>query len=341
MLVTALATFPMPLARTVGALGTLVCDRIHGPPPERAFSSGWGGLAYSLSALSAALGEGWEAVPIIKVGADVIEAAQPWVLALPRMAAKAVLLSVDAPNNRSELRYVGLEGRTERMSGGVSGWAYDELAAVLAATQLDALYVNFLSGIELDLATMQRVRASFGGPIYADLHMMLWQTDASGRRSLRPLANAAQWCSCFDFIQVNEEEMTTIAADPDDLAALARQAGARATFVTLGSRGAHYHASELRLALSHGHPEGYRGTMEPSDSRVDGISPPYLVPADTLLDPTGCGDVWGATLFARMLAGDSLDSALEWASHAASLNAQSQGVADLANDLSRLRAARG
>lgn len=323
--------------RRVGVLGTLVCDDIYGPPPDITRSEGWGGIAYALSGLGAALDDHWDIVLFIKVGADVVADARRWTSTIPRMAAHADLASADAPNNRSELRYVTTEVRTERMSGGVPGWTFAELRDALDAAQLDALYVNFLSGTEVDLPTMQRVRAHFAGPIYVDLHMMLWETDAQGRRALRPLTDALAWCACFDFIQLNEDEMRTIAPDPDALNVVATRAGAAATFVTLGSRGVHYH---VRPA----HPRWPAvDDMRPVRSTIDyeriitGVQPPQPVRVGVPVDPTGCGDVWGGTVFARMLAGDAPHVAMSAANRAASLNAESQGVTGLVDRLLTLR----
>ena len=60
-----------------------------------------------------------------------------------------------------------------------------------------------------------------------------------------------------------------------------------------------------------------------------------LVPApltDTL-DPTGCGDVFGAALAARMVAGDSVETALRRANAAAARNAAFRGASGLASHL--------
>ncbi len=306
----------MTATQRVGVLGTLVNDVIHGPPPQGQVSEGWGGIAYALSGMSAALSDAWEIVPFIKTGADVVDAARPWVAALPRMAPDARLLSVDAPNNRSELRYLTAEHRTERMSGGVPPWTREALLTALSRSNVNALYVNFLSGIEVDLATMQAVRASFRGPIYVDLHMMLWETDSTGRRTLRPLRDAAAWCACFDVIQVNEDEMRMLADSPDALSQLAMSNGAHTTFVTLGSRGVHFSS---------------RHSGADSGQRVhEGIQPPEAVRAGASIDPTGCGDVWGSTACARLLAGDALRDVLLAANRAAGLNATLHGVEGLA-----------
>ena len=63
-----------------------------------------------------------------------------------------------------------------------------------------------------------------------------------------------------------------------------------------------------------------------------------LVPAvppriDGAGDPTGCGDVWGATHFSRLLAGDMLTDAIAAANRAASRNVEHRGASGLANHL--------
>jgi sugar/nucleoside kinase (ribokinase family) len=59
------------------------------------------------------------------------------------------------------------------------------------------------------------------------------------------------------------------------------------------------------------------------------------VPADVVevLDPTGCGDVFGAAVFSRLLAGDDIEPALHHATHMAARNAAYRGAGGLARHL--------
>ena len=57
---------------------------------------------------------------------------------------------------------------------------------------LDALYVNFISGFELCLGTAQALRQGFRGPIYADLHSLFLGMQHDGIRVLQPLPDAAE-----------------------------------------------------------------------------------------------------------------------------------------------------
>jgi sugar/nucleoside kinase (ribokinase family) len=59
------------------------------------------------------------------------------------------------------------------------------------------------------------------------------------------------------------------------------------------------------------------------------------MPARAVLDgdPTGCGDVWGATYFSRLLAGDDIVEAMRLASLAAAKNVDHRGASGLARYL--------
>ena len=52
-------------------------------------------------------------------------------------------------------------------------------------------------------------------------------------------------------------------------------------------------------------------------------------------DATGCGDVWGATFFTRMLAGEPATRAAAQASHAAARKLSYRGAVGLAGHLTR------
>lgn len=314
--------------KRLGVIGTFVWDTIYGRDPRQAPVEEWGGITYALSGLDAALPADWEIVPLIKVGSDLYARAREFCGTLERMAGDAALIEVPYPNNRVELRYETLERRCERLTGGVPGWSWLGLKPLLAG--LDALYVNFLSGWELDLETCHLLRQHFHGPIYCDLHMLVMAVQPTGWRALRPLPNVAEWCRCFDLLQVNEDEVTAMAPDPLALAATAMAQGVRCLVVTLGSRGAVYFAAPGFDRLADlARPMALATALGPV--RTERVPPPYVVSGTG--DPTGCGDVWGATYFSRLLAGDTLAEAMRAAHRAAVRNAEHRGATGLARHL--------
>ncbi len=330
--------------RRVGVIGSIVWDIHLGRDQRSVPVEEWGGITYALSAFDAALPDDWEIVPIIKVGYDVAERAQAFISSLRRAAADVPLIEVPYPNNRVELRYIDDERRTERLSGGVPGWSWAGLKPVLESARLDALYINFLSGWELDLETARLLREYFPGPIYCDLHMLVMSVQPDGLRVAEPLPDVAAWCSCFDILQVNEEEMSMMAPDPLALAATAMAAGTALLCVTLGSRGAIYIAapgmSKLTDVISARVDSGTDrlSTSSRGGRGLHGAVRTALVPAlaadvGATGDPTGCGDVWGATHFSRLLAGDNLEDAIDAAHLAASRNVGFRGATGLSHYL--------
>jgi hypothetical protein len=306
----------------VGVIGALVWDEIHGRDPAAGVVEEWGGIAYALASFDAQLPEGWEIVPLIKVGSDLAGKAREFLATLRRLAPEARCIEVPAANNRVVLHYESAERRCERMAGGVPPWTWSELGPMVR--DLDALYLNFISGFELALGTAEALRQGFSGPIYADLHSLLLGMHGDGIRELRPLPDAPSWFGCFDVIQVNEEEMSQLGPDPLSLAAGMLGVGVSGLLVTLGARGAIYVAG---------------GKSGSAAVRQYGCASPVqtaLVPGEPVLealDPTGCGDVFGAAVFSRLLLGEPFPAAVAAGNRAAARNVGFRGATGLANHL--------
>ncbi|MBI2795409.1 MAG: carbohydrate kinase family protein [Gemmatimonadetes bacterium] len=323
-------------ARRVGVIGSFVWDRIYGRDSRDAPVEEWGGITYALSAFDAALPEGWEVVPLVKVGADLERQARAYLGTLRRLAPDAQPIIVTQANNRVTLRYLDAERRTETLSGGVPAWSWLGLKPLLAG--LDALYVNLMSGWELDLETALLMRQHLRIPIYADLHSLLLGVNPDGLRTPRRLSpeEVVGWCRCFDFVQVNEDEMALMASDPMALAATAMAHGVRALTVTLGPRGAVFVAAPGFDSLADLRPGLRRDVSLTAAS--SGAVRTALVPAQAVLDnggldPTGCGDVWGATYFSRLLGGDRIVTSMQAAHAAAARNVRHRGATGLAHHL--------
>jgi hypothetical protein len=240
------------------------------------------------------------------------------------------------------------------MSGGVPAWTWLELGPMVR--DLDAIYLNFISGFELTLGTAQALRQGFDGPIYADLHSLFLGMQHDGIRVLQPLPSAAEWLGCFDVVQMNEDEMHQLSPDPLSLSAGALAAGVSLLVVTLGPRGAAYVAAPDGRAVgrSGGRVGGHAGgrsdagptiqapdrlTVRQSDRPTarppDRLTASALIPAPAIepVDPTGCGDVFGAAACARLLAGDTIEDALRHATVLAARNAGLRGAGGLSRHL--------
>ena len=311
----------------LGVIGSFVWDVIYGRDHRQGAVEEWGGITYALSAFDAALPDNWQIVPLSKVGSDLWPRARAFVAGLRRVAPDASPIEVPYPNNRVRLEYATDELRSEVLRGGVPPWTWLGLKPLLR--DLDALYINLISGFELDLETLQLIRSHFRGPIYCDLHSLLLGIQQDGTRYPRPLDDPGAWFACADLFQVNEQEMSMMAPDPMALAATAMHAGARSLLVTLGRRGVVYVASPGFDTLA----DLARPPRESSRGPVRTALIPAVRPAADPGDPTGCGDVLGATHFSRLLAGDTFAVALQAAIRAASKNVEFRGAGGLASFL--------
>ncbi len=293
----------------------MVWDTIYGRDAAQPAVEEWGGIAYALAALDATLAPDWEIVPLVKVGRDLAPRANAFLRTLRRRAPAARFIEVPVPNNRVTLRYESMERRCEQMEGGVPPWTWPELGPLVR--DLDALYVNFISGFELTLETAQLLRRGFPRFIYADLHSLFLAKAEDGTRLPQPLPAGSAWFACFDVVQLNEDEMRQLGDDPMAAATAALAQGCRALCVTLARRGVAYF-------------EPQPGDTGPIRTARIAPQPGWTIDEG---DPTGCGDVFGATATAGLVAGVGLEDALREATRLAGRNLGFRGATGLRDHL--------
>lgn len=296
--------------KRLGVVGSMVWDVIYDRDPAQRAVEEWGGISYSLAALDATLGPEWQIVPLVKVGRDLAPRAAAFLGALQHVAPGVRFVEVPAANNRVTLRYTDGERRCEQMTGGVPPWSWAELGPMVR--DLDAVYVNFISGYELDLETARFLRRGFDRFLYADLHSLFLGKEPDGTRVPRALPDAPAWFGCFDVVQLNEDELAQLGPDPLVVAAGALAQGCRTLIVTLGARGAAYFT---------GRP------VRTARIPVDSAAP------TTGGDPTGCGDVFGASVVAALISGAGLDEALRLGTRMGARNVSYRGATGLRDHL--------
>jgi sugar/nucleoside kinase (ribokinase family) len=311
----------------LGVVGTLVWDRIVERDARRVPVEEWGGISYALEAVSVSLPAPWILQPLLKVGEDMAGRATEYLRSIPRVETQHGLRSVPFPNPRVELRYLEQARRAERLEGGVPPWSWDEIQPLLDS--LDALYLNFITGFEMGLETAQHLRESFPGPIYADLHSLFLGISSRGVRFPKDLPGWGAWFRAFDAVQMNEEEFSHLGrswGDPWQLAAETVGPELKFIAVTLGDRGAAYVAAPDFIPDPAAWP-ATRRTLGVTGASRSGRVPSADTPS--VGDPTGCGDVWGATFFGRLLSGDTLDAAMSAANRSAARNVTHRGARGL------------
>lgn len=296
-------------------LGTMVWDTIE--HPDGAVVERWGGITYSLAAAAAAAPETWTIRPIIRVGADLAEEAWAFLESVPHLELPGGVVEVEEPNNRVHLRYRDRHHRDEQLTGGVCGWGWSALKPRLEG--LDGLFVNLISGFELDAQTVTRLRDGFAGFRYVDLHSLVLDVDEDGLRVPRRPEQVEVWLGAFHGVQLNEWELGIIAGndEPETVARAAVREGARAVLVTRGPEGARWFAREVGAL--------WPAARDPGGADVRSGEVTLDTPWSTG-DPTGCGDVWGATCFTALMEGRPLGDAMRESNRAAARNVDHRGA---------------
>lgn len=320
----------------LGVFGTLVWDRIIPASTSAPTVEEWGGISYALETLSAVMPEGWVIVPILKVGDDLADKARSYLSRIPRVALTLRTFAVPEENYRVELVYLDDHNRRETLTGTVSPWTWAELEPCL--DRIDALYLNFITGLEMESDTAQALARGFSGPRYADLHSLFLGISPEGKRFQRELRDWRVWLTAFDAVQVNEDEFRLLgqsAGGARDLVAGAMADGLRLLTVTEGSRGASYIASQEFSPR----PFDWRPAKAVQTVIDPGPGERVRIPSEVKSgDPTGCGDVWGATFFAGLLGGRPLEEAMADANRLAAVNLGHKGARGLRHHLLAARA---
>ena len=213
----------MTARRRVGVIGSFVWDVIHGRDPHDAPVEEWGGITYALGAStprSRRLGDG--------------SARQG------RLRSRRSCARVHAAISKSRARcsadrgpapqQPGVAALPERRNGGASGsrggvpgWSWLGLKPLLA--DLDALYINLISGFELDLETAQLIRRISRARSTAICTPCCSPFSPTGCERCSRFRIPPRGAAASIFIQVNEDEMRMMAPDPLGLAAVAMAAG--------------------------------------------------------------------------------------------------------------------
>jgi sugar/nucleoside kinase (ribokinase family) len=264
--------------RTIGVTGVAVDDTIE--MPDGTVTVDRGGIYHVVHTLSALVPPGTTIVPILAVGSDAIADVRRDFGALPGVIVDG-LVPVPEVNNKVHIRYDADGSRTESLTGGVSPLGWSTLEPWVG--RLEAWLWNMVSGMEVTRETFLRVKTGFGGPIHLDVHSLCLEHHHGGPRRHRPPEAWEAWVAGTTWVQMNEIEARLLwdgraeAIDPEDEPDLARRVhalGSEGVLITRGESGAAYHGADgLILRLG-----------------ADAPAPP--------VDPTGCGDVFGAAWFA-------------------------------------------
>jgi len=265
---------------TISIIGGINRDEVRTLDGRR--RKGWGGILYNIAALRQFGPANLTIRPVAFLGRDAKRPVGGW-LERQRVETGA-LVPLNRRGDLCKLHYIDTDHRDERLLYVVPSLKYPQLRAALDS---DLIVVNYISGRDVSLPALQRLRAEYSGPIYCDIHSSLLGRHRDGTRFSRRPKNWRAIVACADFLQMNEIEFKTLSgeiADSESVLTWARDVltpmRCQCLMVTLAARGAFCLVRKGRA---------WRIQHCPATRRLHST------------DPTGAGDVFAGAWIADWL----------------------------------------
>jgi sugar/nucleoside kinase (ribokinase family) len=298
----------------IAVIGHICRDIIH--PPEgssstKSNSQQWGGIYYTLLTLSTLLKESDTIIPVFGVGkadyADLLERLSPY----KNISTKGIY-ALPGPTNAVHLFYEQSSDSRIECSAHISPPI--PFGLIKPPLDADGVIVNMISGFDISLETLDQIRIEVrndGTPIHFDFHSLTLGVDKEAKRFRRPLTDWRRWCFMLNTIQLSEGEAKGLTAERYDEASLINQMMMLMVsnlLITRGHRGVTLIQQKQKKLTRH----DFSGiTLSPNP------------------DPTGCGDVFGASFLVRLLQSKDAVLSAEYANRVAALNATLPGAEDI------------
>jgi sugar/nucleoside kinase (ribokinase family) len=188
------------MTKRIGIVGSFVLDKIF--PLNGNKIEGIGGLYYSLIISSLLVKDSGSLYPFAKVGGDFYPKLVKILRKYYNIETEG-LIKVFQPNNKVSLYYYSENERREYSTYVLPYLRYNEFKFL---SGFDIFYINFISGRELKLQTLLKLRKNLYCPFYIDFHSLSLGFRKNGLRYIRPFPNWRKWLKCGDIIQMNERE---------------------------------------------------------------------------------------------------------------------------------------
>ncbi|GAB4371883.1 MAG: hypothetical protein Kow0042_14860 [Calditrichia bacterium] len=295
----------------IAVIGTINQDLIL--PFQGASIQSFGGIYYTIAALSQLGHDHYQIYPISFIGSEVYPALINLLNRYPQIRHDG-LKPIDQRQHKVILEYISAEERIEKALFNFPPLSWNEIQPFL---DFDFYIINMITGWDISLDAFLRLSARHYDRMYLDVHFLVMGTDDLGKRFPRKPDDINQWLTGARFIQMNEREFRIITENkmsevmffentfkPDQV-----------LIITLGNRGAYvifYKENIIRKKL-------------------------FLAPKlEAVVDVTGSGDVFGAGFVCEYLKSRDIYKSMEIANRAGAANCLLKGTTEIDRLLSEL-----
>ena len=186
----------------------------------------------------------------------------------------------------------------------------------------DAILINMISGVDISLDTLKRIRADFKGFIHMDIHNLVMKTNSEGFREHTNLESWREWCTNTDTIQMNEYEVGVLSREKRNDYEIAEEIlinlnqSMTGVIVTKGKLGVSGFTRKEKIFND-------VKFFDLDRFDVQAVENPRFV------DTTGCGDVFAASFTVDFSKSKDFKKGLHYATRVASFKTSVSGIYEL------------
>lgn len=195
-------------------IGEPCVDLIH--KPDGSVIHSYGGILYSIISLAVLCKPDDVVKPIMNLGEDEFDNIISFFKKYPNINLKGIN-KVEHPTRKVKLYYTtyksGLSARFETSTLPTYPLKFDEIIKPGVSSdfkQIDGILINMISGVDISLDTMMKIRQYFNSYIHLDIHNLVMNTNPDGTRVHTNLKNWRIWCLSANTVQMNEYEVKSL-----------------------------------------------------------------------------------------------------------------------------------
>ena len=302
-------------------IGEPCIDMIH--HNDGSVTKSYGGILYSLITSAVLSAPGDTIYPLMNIGRDEYDNINGILSKYPKISTEGINRA-EHPTKKvhlydSDYRSSKL-AKIEYLPEGEYSLVFEKAENFLK--KADAVLINMISGADITLDTLKKIRSGFSGYIHMDIHNLVMKTNSEGYREHTNLENWREWCTNMNTLQMNEFEIGILSREKRNDYEIAEEIlinlnrSAEGVIVTKGRSGV---SGFTRKEKTFGKEKFY--DLDRYD--VAAVENPHLI------DITGCGDVFAASFMIDYSKNSDFKKSLHYATRVASFKTSLKGIDEL------------
>jgi adenosine kinase len=268
----------------------------------------FGGILYNILPLALSAPQNTVISPVCNLGSDIYKKVLSYLKRFGNIDLSGISM-VKEKNNHVHLFYDRRWHKKEILKNLVPKIEFHQFKPYLDS---DYLLINFISGFDINLDTLRKIKAKTHSPIFIDVHSLILGITKNGKRFFKAPALWREYLKIADIVQMNFKEMQIISGShlkpENEMKEFARtilNLGPDILLVTCGRKGAMlYYKKEERIICYHS------SALQVRD----------------FVDPTGCGDVFSSGFLLAYLKTNDPELSCEYANFLAGMKSRFSGI---------------